>query len=215
MVTGSVISARVNYGLGKAGSAAGFAYSWYRPSGAGPVVSPGNLMGAVDAYIATNKALAAQPSDWGIADRFAAFDPTALQPGDYLVGQGESYFLAELVLVCGMVRLVTCNEVFAWSQLGARDPGPGFRRGVQSSTPAATGWPGWLSLADRRSTPELHLQGSVEMPNAQILLPACFPGQINRGDLLTTSETEATKWTVQGAVLSPNGWQVTAIRAGA
>ena len=215
MVSGVAIAAKVNYGLGRAGDAAGLAYSWYRPRGAGAVVAAGNLMGVVNAYIATNKALAAQPSNWGNADRFAAFDPTDALAGDYLVGQGETYFLAELVPISGMIRLVTCNETFVWSQLGASDPGPGFRRGVLTSTPLATGWPGWMAVADRRSSPELHLEGSVDMPNAQILLPVSLPGQINRGDQLTTSETEATTWTVQGVALSSNGWQITAIRAGA
>jgi len=215
MVSGSLIAAKVNYGLGKGGTSAGYAYSWYRPSGPGPVVSAGNLMGTVSAYIATSKALAAQSSDWGNADRFAAFDPTVLLAGDYLAGHGETYFLGELVPISGMVRLVTCNEIFTWSRLGVGDPGPGFRRGIPTSTPSATGWPGWLIVADRRSAPELHLHGTVEMPNAQILLPASVPGQINRGDQLTTGETQPTPWTVQGAALSPNGWQVTAIRAGA
>jgi hypothetical protein len=215
MVSGPVIAGKVNYGLGKAGNSAGFPYAWYRPSGGGPVVGPANLMGTLNAYVSTNKALAAQSSDWGKVDRFAAFDPAGMMAGDYLVGQGQVYFLGELVQISGMVRLAICNETFTWSQMGSSDPGPSFRRGLPASAPIATGWPGWLNIADRRSAPELHLQGSLEMPNAQIFLPASLPGQINRGDQLTTSETQATTWTVQGAVLSPNGWQITAIRAGA
>lgn len=215
MVSGQVIAAKVNYGLGKGGKAAGFFYSWYRPNDVGPVVVAGNLMGTLSAYIATNKALEAQSSDWGKSDRFAAFDPTDLLAGDYLVGQGQTYFLGELVQISGVVRLTICNETFNWLQMGASNPGPGFRRGVPTAAPFAAGWPGWLSIAGRRSAPELHLQGEVDMPNAQILLPASLPGQINRGDQLITSEAEATTWTVQGAVLSSNGWQITAIRAGA
>jgi len=215
MVSGPMIAAKVNYGLGKGGNAAGYPYSWYRPNGAGAVVAAGNLMGSINAYISTNKALQAESSDWGKADRFAAFDPTDLLAGDYLVGQGQTYFVGELVLVCGMVRLAACNETFTWSQLGASDPGPGFRRGVITSVPSASGWPGWLNIADRRSNPELHLEGAVDMPNAQIFLPVSLPGQIDRGDRLTTGELQATTWTVQGAVLSANGWQITAIRAGA
>lgn len=215
MVSGLVIAAKVNYGLGKAGDSAGFPYSWYRPNGNGPVVASANLMGVLNAYVATNKALAAQSSDWGKGDRFAAFDPTGMLAGDYLVGQGQSYFLGEIIEISGMVKLSLCNDVFSWSQMGASDPGPSFRRGVPAAAPLATGWPGWLALADRRSAPELQLEGSLQMPNAQIFLPVSLPGQINRGDRLTTSEAVATTWTVQGAVLSPNGWQITAIRAGA
>jgi len=215
MVSGSVIAAKVNYGLGKGGESAGFPFTWYRPNGSGSVVTPANLMGMVNAYIATNKALAAQSSDWGKADRFAAFDPSEMLAGDYLVGQGQTYFLGELVQISGMVRLAICNEVFSWSRLGSSNAGPGFRRGVPSTVPLAAGWPGWLGVADRRSTPELHLPGSLEMPNAQILLPASWPGQINRGDELTTGEMQASTWTVQGAALTSNGWLITAIRAGA
>jgi hypothetical protein len=215
MVSGQLIAAKTNYGLGKAGNSAGFSYNWYRPNGGGPVITSANLMGSVDAYVSTNKALAAQSSDWGKPDRFAAFDPTDLLAGDYLAGQGLTYFLGELVLISGMIRLTICNETFTWLQIGASDPGPGFRRGVVTSSPSASLWPGWLAVADRRSSPELHLQGAVDMPNAQILLPVSMPGQINRGDQLVTGETQATTWTVQGAVKSTNGWQITAIRAGA
>jgi hypothetical protein len=215
MVSGATIAAKVNYGLGKAGNAAGFPYSWYRPQGSGAPIVAGNLLGTVNAYISTSKSLQPQSSDWGKSDRFATFDPTNFLAGDYLVGQGDTLFVAELVPLAGMVRLVLCNEIFSWSRMGVAAPGPEFRRGVKVAAPVATGWPGWITVAERRSPPDLHLPGSIEMPNAQILLPATMPGQVIRGDELTTSETQAITWTVQGSALSNNGWQITAIRAGA
>ncbi len=215
MVSGAMIEAKVNAGLGKAGNAVGFAYAWYRPGTSGPAIAPTNFLGNINAYIATNKGLAAQPSNWGTADRFAAFDSSNFLAGDYLVGDQQSYFLGELVPISGMVRLVVCNETFTWSQMGATAPGPSFRRGVRVPTPQITGWPGWLAASERRSSPELRLPGSVDEPNAEIFLPVSIPRAINRGDILTTGEVSPLSWTVQGAVYSPNGWQISAIRAGA
>ncbi len=215
MITGAIIAAKVNAGLGKAGNAIGFSYAWYRPAGSGPVIVPTNLQGNVRAYISTSAALTAQTSSWGKADRFAVFDPSEFLAGDYLVGDQKNYFLGELVPISGMVRLILCNETFTWLQMGVSTPGPGFRRGVRVGTPRITDWPGWLAISERRSSPELHLVGSVDEPNAQILLPVSIPAEINRGDILTTGEESPVSWTVQGAVYSPNGWQISAIRAGA
>lgn len=213
MVSGALIQQKVNYGLGKAGNAAGFPYSWYRPSGAGPVIVSGNLMGSVTAYISTKANLSASPSEWSKADRFGAFDATNFLAGDYLVA-AETFFVAEIVPMAAAVRLVLCNEIFTWSRLDTATPGPAFDpSGVL--TPFASGWPGWIAASDRRSAGELHIPGAVEMPSAMINLPASIPGQILRGDELTTSDTLNLTWTVQSAVLSPNGWQITAIRAGA
>jgi hypothetical protein len=215
MVSGALIQGKVNYGLGKAGTAAGFPYAWYRPTGAGPVIASGNLMSATPtlAYIVTKATLFPSPSEWSKADRFAAFDPTDFLAGDYLVA-AETMFVAEIVPLAAAIRLVLCNETFTWSRLAKAPAGPGFDpSGVL--TPYATGWPGWIEASDRRSPGELHLPGAVEMPSAMISLPASIPGQILRGDELTTGDTLNLTWTVQSAVLSPNGWQITAIRAGA
>lgn len=215
MLSGAVLSSKINLALGKAANAVGFPYLWYRPSGNGAVVDPANLLGTVQAYIDASQGLAALPSQWGKADRFAILDLTNVLAGDYLVGQARRYFVCEIPLIAGVVRLAACNETFSLSRPAGADPGPSFRRGVPNPIPYAAGWPGWLNLAERRSASELRLQGAVDQPNAQIFLPASLPGQIVRGDQLVTSETLATTWTVQGAILSANGWQLTAIRAGA
>ena len=214
MPTGAQIAAKVAYGLGKGGNAAGFPYQWYRPQGTGAVVVSGNLLGSVTAFVATKASLRPQSSDWGKADRFAAFDPTNFLAGDYLVGE-QTMFLAELIPLASSIRLVLCNETFTWSKMSDPPPGPGFRPGVRIATPQVVGWPGWLQPSDRRSPGELHLPGAVEMPSAEILLPPSIPGQILRGDQITTSEALPITYTVQSAISSPNGWQITAIRAGA
>ncbi|HVE21830.1 MAG TPA: hypothetical protein VNC39_07635 [Acidocella sp.] len=210
----SAIAASINLGLVQTASMLGVPHSWYRPQGAGPVVAAGNLRGTVMAYVTSTQNLQPQSAAWGKADRFAAFDAAGFLAGDYLVAN-ETYFLAEIMPLASALRLALCNEVFAWSQMQRAAVGPGNRAGALMAVPQATGWPGWLQPSERRTAPDLHLPGDVDQPNAQILLPASLPGQIARGDQLTTGETQPVTWTVQSAVLSANGWQITAIHAGA
>jgi hypothetical protein len=210
----SAIQAAINLGLARTAQVLGVPHDWYRPLGAGPVIQPGNLRGTVLAYVTTTADLTPQSAAWGKADRFAAFDAACFLAGDYLVAK-ETYFLTEIVPLANSLRLALCNEVFTWSQVQRSAAGPGNRAGALVAVPQATGWPGWLQASQRRTVPDLHLPGTVDQPNAQILLPASFPGQIVRGDQLTTSEIQPASWTVQSAVLSANGWQIMAIRAGA
>lgn len=214
MVSGATIAAKVNYGLGISGSKAGFPVQWYRPSGTGPVIASGNLCGTVNAIVAPNTNFVAAAGEWGKGDRFGAFDPTDFLAGDYIVGS-DTLFLAEIVPGAASVRLVLCNEVFTWSKMSDPPPGPGFRPGVRVATPVVTGWPGWLQPSDRKSPAEMHLPGGVEMPNAAVFLPASLPGQVLRGDQLQTGEVLPITYTVESAIYSPNGWQITAMRAGA
>jgi hypothetical protein len=208
------IAAAINFGLAQTGSVLGLPHCWYRPQGTGPVIAPGNLLGTVMAHITTTATLLPQSAAWGKADRFGAFDPTGFVAGDYLVGT-ETYFLAEIVPLAPALRLALCNEVFTWSQLQRSNAGPANRAGALLAVPQASGWPGWLQASERRTAADLHLPGAVDQPNAQILLPASFAGQIMRGDQLITAEVKPVTWTVQSAVLSANGWQIMAIRAGA
>ncbi len=214
MVNGAAIAAKVNYGLGISGAKAGFPVQWYRPMGTGPVVATGNLQGLVDAIIAPATNFLAAAGQWGKGDRFGAFDPTGFLAGDYIVGN-DTLFLAEIVPGAAAVRLVLCNEVLTWSKMSDPPPGPGFRPGVRVATPVVTGWPGWLQPSDRKSPGEMHLPGAVDMPSVAVFLPASIPGQILRGDQLQTGEALPVTYTVESAIYSPNGWQLTAIRAGA
>lgn len=215
MVSGFAVASKAAYGLGKIGGSLGRPFLWYRPNSNGQVFQPGNLLGSIFVFIATNVGLQAKPSDWGKLDRFGAFDPSSCLPGDYLFGEGVAYFICELLPNSAAVHLVLCNQTFTWSKIGATEPGPSFRRGVRVPSSVLQGWPGGLVPVDKRSPTELHLPGSTEMPAAQIFLPVSVPGQIGRGDQLVTNESPPVTWTIQSAVLSPNGWQIAAIRAGA
>jgi hypothetical protein len=214
MVSGATIAEKVNYGLGISGSKAGFPMQWYRPSGSGPVIASGNLQGTVNAIVSPATNFLAAAGQWGKGDRFGAFDPTNFLAGDYIVG-GDTLFVAEIVPSAAAVRLVLCNEVLTWSTTSDPPPGPGFRPGVRVATPVVTGWPAWLQPADKKSPSEMHLPGAVEMPNVAVFLPASIPGQILRGDQLQTADPLPITYTVESAIYSPNGWQITAIRGGA
>jgi hypothetical protein len=187
---------------------------WYRPSGVGPVIAAGNLLGVVDAIVSPATDFRAAAGAWGKGDRFGAFDPTNFLAGDYIVGR-DTLFLTEIVPSSASVRLVLCNQVFTWSKPGDPPTGPGFRPGVRVATPVVVGWPGWLQPSDKKMPGEMHLPGEVGMPSVMVFLPASIPGQVMRGDQLQTGEALPVTYTVESATCSPNGWQLNAVRAGA
>jgi hypothetical protein len=173
-------------------------------------------MGVVTAYITTDASLKsnAPPQDskptW-----FAAYDVTQTTPGDYFVGALGTFFIASEFLPAPP-SLIYCNEVLTLSRPTLQTPGPAARFG--DSMPIMTyalQFPGYLKSAERRSTPELHLPGTVNLPSANVLLPQSIPQEILRGDIITSDDQAQTAWTVQSADLLFNCWNIVAVKTGA
>lgn len=216
MVTAATIQAKINYGLGKVGAKTGSAYAWYRPGTvAGAVVQAGNLLGSINALITPTPALVPGPVPMGKPDVYGGFDPTLVETGDYLTGQGFTYFIGSYLPLAGVSHLFTCNETFTLTRGTPAPPGPGNRGGGGfGNTILAVGFPGWVAAGDRRQPSPLHLPGQVQMPTVNILLPTSLALQIEGDDRLVTNDSTPQKYLVQSADLSPNGWKIVAISAG-
>lgn len=216
MVSGALIQQKINYGLGIVGNKLGFSYNWYRPGAAGVVIQDANLQGAIMAHITPTPNLQPGPVQTNKPDMYGAFDGTDVLPGDYLVGQGNTYFVGSFLPLTNVYHLFYCNEVFTLGRATEMAPGPGFFAGTeQANTIIASGFPGFLKIGDRRNPSLLHLPGEVNMATVSIQLPVSLASQIVRGDQLSTSDTIPIRWTVQSVDSSLNGWSIVAVEAGA
>ncbi len=217
MVSAATIQAKINYGLSKVGEKTGSAYAWYRPGTvAGAVVQAGNLLGSINALVTPTPALVPGPVAAGKPDVYGGFDPTLFETGDYLVGQGFTYFIGSYLPLAGVSHLFTCNEVLTITRGTPAATGPGNRSGAGAgNTVLATGFPGWIKSGDRRQPSFLHLPGEVQMGTVNILLPTSLGFQLERDDRILTNDETPQKYQVQSADLSPNGWAIIAVNVGA
>jgi hypothetical protein len=210
------INQQVNYGFAQAAINLGFPYQWYRPAAGTAALAAGNLMGNVTAYITTDASLKSSvPPQDAKPTWYGAYDTTNTKPGDYFVGALGTFFIASEFLP-SPPSLVFCNTVASVLRPTKPAPGPAFAFGDAGAPNVyAEQFPCWIKAAERRSTPELHLPGSIELPSANILLPQSITLEILRGDVITETDAGGTAWTVQSADLLFNCWNIVAVKTGA
>jgi hypothetical protein len=216
MVSAVTINNKVNYGFAKAAAALGFPYSWYRPGTVpGIPIQDGNLLGTVTAYITTDASLKSTvPPENNKPIWFGAYDTTLTQPGDYLVGQQGTYFIATEFLP-SPPSLVYCNANLTVQRDGGSTPSPQARFGsLLNPTILAQDFPGWLMSAERRTTPELAMPGDVPLPSANIMLPVSVTSEILRGDIILDIGTTTQTYNVQSADLLFAAWNIVALQSG-
>lgn len=194
----------------------GTPYQQYRPAASATLapLDASNMLGTipvwptVDPQLMASKAPVTPKPYW-----YAGLDPAAVQLGDYIVGGFGTFFLSVITLPAPLA-IVFCNTKATIERPQEAAAGPSFRGGTRSQPlVVATQWPGFLALQTRRNQNEMHLPGAVKSQNATLYLPSNLPGEILAGDIVQENDTVSARWTVQGASLSPSGWQATLIQA--
>jgi hypothetical protein len=189
-------------------------YSQYRPSGS---VNPlATVRGTLNASFNAEDFGYKKPNKYGAPTWFGIFDGTLTQPGDYLVGQGGTFFIAgqqlHLPILC-----VECNrsivltrpavdssvgaigyggEVAATDQdlLGQRDAGGALLHG----------WPASILTKGRDEPTGTDMPATVKNSGWQVLLPPSVPADIMIDDL-------GRRYAVRGAELTDLGWRIQAV----
>lgn len=198
------------------GKTLGTAYDHYRAAGNGstPPLDAGNRLGSVPVWLTVDPKLKATKAPvtpkpiW-----YAGLDPSVVVPGDYLVGALGTFFLSTSTLPAP-ISVIFCNTLATVERPQTAAPGPDFRGGVKASPlVVATQWPAFIALQTRRNQNELQLPGEVRSQNATLFLPSTLPGAILAGDTVHEHDKINARYTVQGASLTPGGWQATLIQA--
>jgi hypothetical protein len=204
---------RISRGLGAAARAIGTRTDAYRPSDfADPLALPNRFLRLQAAFSAADGKFA-HPSGYGTALWQGVFDSAYTHPGDYLVQDVGTWFVAaqERLLPVLCVRV---NRVVSFSRAAAPTAnGVNGYGGVTlaSATPLLTNWPASVLGVAGGGRPEAGLPSDAAIPYWTVLLPA-FPGVVLRPADLMTDELGRTA-TVSAAELTDLGWRLTVKQA--
>lgn len=206
---GARFSALAWRGLGIAGAKLGEPFAVYRPSGTGDPIVSGNLVTTLPVALdAKPNYKFAVPALHGAAMRYALADGRLLRRFDYLVGERETVFVADLPPLQSIVA-VSCNEVLA-----LRRPGAGGGFGAVTGAPdepgteavLATGWPGSLVHALRGGADDVQLPGDAPPPQATGMLPAIAGVDPPRGGDIVV-DRRGQRWAVLWGEETMLGWR--------
>ena len=214
-MTGSTVQQYVNAGYAKAASKIGNTYSQYRPSSAtGAAISSANLVtSTLAAYFDPQVNFPANnPRQYGKAALKAVIDPTAVQPGDYLVGPERTYFVASIqdlmpVLVVYTNETVSIERSASNANVGSLPYG-GERPSLM--TPVLGVWPASVLLKSKKEKNPTGLGSDVPQTEMEILLPYAsgVSPVIEPADLLTLST--GIRYAIDNVELTDLGYRLRA-----
>lgn len=208
------IQAKVYRGLGIGAKHLGTPFSIYRAVGPNAPLSPDNLSGTLLCAFSAEASYAfVAPPLYAKPLRFGVFDGSQTLPGDYLVGDTGTYFIASQEILAPIL-LVTCNRTISFTKaaapvlLGLNPPG-----GETESTDVdmQAGWPASVLQGTKGENSATKLPGETRVAWWTILVPA-WPGILfHMGDQL--SDEIGRRYIVSSAELSMLGWRMTAAQA--
>jgi len=210
------LQTKVSAGYAKSAQRIGYAFTVYRPAGAGNPIVPGNIVGGPINAAFTPRASGFNfqiTSDYKQPLFHGLFDATSINVGDYmhLAGHGAYFVIAKPDLA--PILCVQCNNTVSVS----RPAGPsGY--GVTSyigdtaatETPVMTSFPASVIFEARGKNSGAQLPLDDVKPYFIVLLPALAGVDIRTSDIITDSDTPARRYIVAGSELSPLGWRIMA-----
>jgi hypothetical protein len=215
MMTGSPFQSLFNIGPQIAGSVLGAPYAQYRPNSANSPTANANQIGTVNAWITPDQAgKGNKAADYGKPVWYGLFDPTLTQPGDYLIGDKGTFFIASQIPPEPM-QVVMCNAVVSVAQpqgmssVGKQSSYGGDQRATE--TVMASGWPCSMLNGTKGKAGTTHLPDDTDMAWSIILLPA-IPGVTIRNNSIITDAGGFRRF-VSSAELTYLGWRLTAMEA--
>lgn len=214
-MNGAAVQQYVNAGYAKAASFIGNIYAQYRPSSAtGAAITQANLIDSVlPAYFDPQVNFPADnPRQYGKAALKAVIDPTAVIPGDYLVGPNRTYFVASIqdlmpVLVVYANESVTIERTVSNQNVGILPYG-GERPSLM--TPVLGTWPASVLLKSKKEKNPTGLGSDVPQTEMEILLPYAtgVSPLIEPADLLTLST--GIRYAIDNVELTDLGYRLRA-----
>lgn len=214
-MNGATVQQYIDAGYAKAASKIGNSYAQYRPSTAtGSAIAKGNLINAaLPAYFDPQVNFPADnPRQYGKAALKAVIDPTAVKPGDYLVGPERTYFVASIqdlmpVLAVYANESISIERTSPNGNVGALPYG-GERPSLM--IPILGTWPASVLLKSKKEKNLTGLGSDVPQTEMEILLPyvAGISPEIEPADLLTLST--GIRYAIDNVELTDLGYRLRA-----
>ncbi len=208
------IQAKIWSGYAKAASRIGLTYNHYRPTGAANPTGAGNLLGTVVAAFDDNSNYQFQkPNLYGHPEKFVLVDGSLVRPGDYIIGNGDTFFVADLPRLLP-IPAMQCNVTIDVMRPASSDgygEQPYGGDAVADEVPIMSQWPAWIDQGTKGERGDTHLPGDVRMGWYRVLLPAWAGAVIDAFDVI--NDNLGRRYKVSSAELSPLGWRLTAMLA--
>jgi hypothetical protein len=204
---------RIHWGLNAAARAIGVETDAYRPSGVSRPLDSNNRFLRLPAAFTAQDGRFAQPTGYGNALWHGVFDAAYTRPGDYLVQQEATWFVASQQRLLPILCVQTNRVVSFWRPAAPTSTGVNTYGGVttDTNTPLLTDWPASLHGASGGGRPDSDLPSSSSIPYWTVLLPA-FPGILLRPSDLITDDLGRNA-VVASSELTDLGWRITAKQA--
>lgn len=197
----------------------GATYTLYRPTSPhNPIVSA-SIVTTLPASFNAEDMRYQKAETYGKALWYCLADGMQLRVGDYLVYQGQTYFIASMAALLPILA-VKCNRLVRIGRMPAENGAgyAGYSGVVQSAETDVlgtssgrglfvAGWPASI-LAGGRGEQDAGLPSSVKQGGVTILLPASVPIVISESD--TMQDDMGRDYVIETAELTDMGWRIQA-----
>jgi hypothetical protein len=204
---------RISRGLGVAARKIGVRTDAFRPAGTANPLAPANRFLRLQAAFSAMDGQFSKPSAYGAALWQGVFDSAYTKPGDYLVQDMGTWFVAAqqhlLPALC-----VRTNRTVSFSRAAApASSGVNAYGGLTTSTTTqlVTGWPANVLGVAGGGRPEAGLPTDGAIPYWTVLLPAPTGVLLRPADIMTDDLGRTA--TVAAAELTDLGWRLTVKQA--
>ena len=211
---GATLQQRVYYGYAKAANVIGLSFAQYRPATASTAIAAGNLLRSMPASFNAQDMAYGKPNGYGKATWYCVADGRLLQVGDYLTGNGSTYFIAAMQPLLPMLA-VECNRTVTVYR-PQQQPGVGalgYGGNTESNQVAiVTAFPASILIGAKAETNAVKLPGDGRSV-AQVMLLPPIPGgvQIKNNDIVI--DDLANRYIIFGAELTDLGWRCTVMES--
>lgn len=209
---GTRLQAKIYAGYAKAAAKIGLSFSQYRPTAGTEATAAGNLVGTLLASFNAQDFAYQKPNKYGNAVWYCLADGTQLAPGDYLTGNGSTYFIAAMQPLLPILA-VECNRVLTLyrpqQQTGVGAVGYGGNT-EENQTAIASGFPASVLQGSKGQRGEVNLPGDVRSPWWVMLLPN-LPGNAYLRTNDIAIDDFGRRYTFSSVEQTDLGWRITAI----
>lgn len=199
---------RVRWGMNVAARAVGMRADAYRPRGESEPLAPRNRYLRLHTAFTANRGGFAHAVEYGEALWHGIFDAAYTRPGDYLVREDGTWFIAAQQSLMPVLCVHT-NRIISFSR-PAPQPATGINDygGMTASTlvPLMTSWPASVIAGSAGNRTSAGLPSDATVPYWTVLLPAP-PGCLLRpADVMT--DDLGRNAVIGSAELSDLGWRL-------
>lgn len=215
MVDQYLITAKANFGYGKAAQKAGLPCALYRPVGTGDPIASGNPLQPINALFYSSPSLNfSTPNKYGHPQYIAVLDMGQVLVGDYIVDPNMGTFFVASLETFLPAYVVQCNRVITVGRPGFPPSGAAYYGGDETATetPQITRWPAAVTQGTKGALGDVKLPGDIRDAWVAILLPDTtrFGAQIRAGDVITDEQSITQRWIVSSSELTSLGYRLTA-----